>query len=192
MPLQEYSILLVDDDDIILQSIEPYLKACGYKVQTADDPKIALKILDQEHFDLVITDLMMDDVGGLDILRKAKGADPLCQVMILTGFGDMTSAIEALRLEADDYLLKPCELEELLFRVKSCLETLEVQKKIKIYESQLPVCSDCKKILDESGEWVSVEHFIYTKAGMNPSSTYCPACLARAQEELDKEIDQLG
>ncbi len=191
MSLTKFSILIVDDDVYILQSIGPYLETCGYEVRTISDPAEALALLDRKSFDLVITDLLMGDVDGISVLRKAKEADPLCQVMILTGYGDLTSAIEALRLEADDYLLKPCELEEIQFKVEGCIETLEVKRKIKIYESQLPICSACKKIQDAggSGEWVSVEHFIYTKAGINPSSTYCPSCLAQAQKEMEEELN---
>lgn len=190
-----FSILLVDDDLFVLQSIGPYLESLGYSVTAISNPSEALDILDKNNFDLVITDLDMDEVDGIAVLKKAKQADPLTQVIILTGYGSMNSAISALRLEADDYLLKPCEMEEIRFRVRYCLETRQYQRKIRAYENVLPVCVNCKKIRDDMGagkgrgQWVSVEKFMYDQTGMSASSTYCPKCLAKAQKEMEKELD---
>ena len=112
----------------------------------------------------------------------------------MTGYGDISSVIEAIRLEADDYLLKPCEMEEIQFRVEKCFESQEEQRKIKAYENCLPVCSSCKKVWDErggkdgEGAWVTVEHYLFTRTRMNASSTYCPDCFARAQKETGRGI----
>jgi YesN/AraC family two-component response regulator len=111
---------------------------------------------------------------------------------MLTGFGDMESAIDALRLHADDYLLKPCEDEELHFRVASCLEKLELKRKLKLYEDMLPICCVCKKIRDDAGkepgtgEWMTVERFIGEKAKLTITSSYCPECAKKMEEKIDK------
>lgn len=192
--MPENSILLVDDDILVLRSIASFLKALGYAVTEISDPAKALGVLAEKRFDLVITDLVMGVVDGIAILRKAKKAFPLTQVIILTGYGDLNSVIEALRLEADDYLLKPCEMEEIQFKVDKCFETLEQKRKIKAYENTLPVCGSCKKVWDGlggdrgEGKWVSVEQYLYTRARMNASSTYCPECFARAQKQLEEEF----
>ena len=73
-------------------------------------------------------------------------------VIVLTGFGDMLSAIEALRSQADDYMLKPCESGEMFFRVERCLEKLELARKIHLYQKILPMCCVCKKIRDDTGK----------------------------------------
>ncbi|SHK95501.1 Response regulator receiver domain-containing protein [Desulfatibacillum alkenivorans DSM 16219] len=189
------SILLVDDDVFVLHSIGDFLAASGYTITAISNPAQALGLLSEQKFDLIITDLVMGVVDGIAILRKAKKTSPLTQVLILTGYGDMPSIIEAIRLEADDYLLKPCEMEEIQFRVEKCFESQEEQRKIKAYENYLPVCAACKKVWDrqggedKKGAWVSVEHYLYTRAKMNASSTYCPDCFARAQEKLEKEFE---
>jgi len=79
-------------------------------------------------------------------MAKQLSADTM--VIILTGYSDMTSAIDALRLNADDYLLKPCEPEEIFFRISNCVEKLGFKKKIKIYENILKDLSLSKAEVD--------------------------------------------
>jgi YesN/AraC family two-component response regulator len=122
------------------------------------------------------------------VLKKTKELNSETQVIILTGFGDMDSAIEALRSQADDFLLKPCESQEMLFRVKNCLEKQELTRKLNLYQKILPMCCVCKKIRDEAGrqsgtgEWISIEQFIHEKANLDITSSYCPDC---AQKTMD-------
>ncbi len=189
--MRKFSILLVDDDPFILTGIGTYLESEGYEVTTADSGRKAIQLLDRSVFDLVITDLVMDPPDGIGVLKRTKEVNPETMVIILTGFGDMTSAIDALRLNADDYMLKPCEPEEIHFRVTRCMESLKLKRKMELYEHILPVCCMCKKIRDDSGkepgtgEWMSVERFIHTKAGVDITSTYCPECAKNVQKEID-------
>ena len=120
--MRENKILLVDDDPSILEIIGSGLEREGYHVTTADSGKAAIELINEEEFDLVITDLVMEPIDGIGVLKKVKEINPEIMVMILTGFGEMSSAIDALRLNADDYLLKPVKLEELFFRVSLCLK----------------------------------------------------------------------
>jgi DNA-binding response OmpR family regulator len=188
--MRKYAILLVDDDPIITAGTGSDLEEMGYAVTTANSGEAAIELLHNSFFDLVITDLVMAPINGMDVLKKSKEINPETMVIVLTGFGNMTSAIDALRSDADDYLLKPCEPEEMYFRVSRCLEKLELKRKIKLYEDILPVCCVCKKIRDDrgrergTGEWVPVEKFVHDNAGMVITSTYCPACAG--------EFDQLG
>ncbi len=190
--MKKYTILLVDDDSQILTGVGKDLESEGYQVTTAENGEKAVGLLAKTTFDLVITDLVMDRVDGIDVLKKAKGINPETIVMMLTGFGDMTSAIDALRLDADDYMLKPCESEEMHFRILRCLEKLELKRKIKIYENILPVCCVCKRIRDDSGkehgtgEWMTVEKYIYDKARVDVSSSYCPECAKKLAEDINK------
>jgi YesN/AraC family two-component response regulator len=86
--MQKYEILLVDDDPFILQSIAPVLENEGYNVTTAANGKEAIKLLEKKNFDLVLTDLVMDPIDGIGVLKKTKELDPDTIVIILTGFGD--------------------------------------------------------------------------------------------------------
>ena len=148
--MKAYKILLVDDDFLILQAISSALEREGYHVTTAANGKNAIELIEENNFDLILTDLVMDPVDGLGVLKKAKEKNPESIVIILTGFGDLISSIEALRLDADDYLLKPCEPEELSFKISSCLEKLELKRKVKAYETIVPVCCVCKSIRDDT------------------------------------------
>lgn len=189
--MRKYDILLADDDAFILNTIGPALKNKGYKVTTADSGEKTIEIMTKKGFDLVITDLVMMPTNGISVLKKSKEIHPETMVIIFTGFGDMTSAIDSLRLDADDYMLKPCELEEIYFRVSRCLEKLEHKRKIKIYEDILPVCCVCKKIRDDSGrehgtgQWMSIDNYMRDKAKVDFTSTYCPECVNKVMEEID-------
>lgn len=189
--MKAYKILLVDDDLFILQSISSALEQEGYHVATADNGAKAIELIEENNFDLVLTDLVMDPVDGMDVLKKTKEKNPESLVIILTGFGDLISAIEALRLDADDYLLKPCEPEELSFRISGCLEKLELKRKVKAYETIVPVCCVCKSIRDDTGkevgtgEWMAVEEYILTKSKIAVSPTYCPECIKKELENLN-------
>lgn len=188
--MKTHKILLVDDDLLILQSISSALEHEGYNVTTADNGEKAIELIKENNFDLVLTDLVMDPVDGIKVLKKAKEIDPESIVIILTGFGDLISAIEALRLNADDYLLKPCEPEELSFRISSCLEKLELKRKVKAYETIVPVCCECKSIRDDTGKeigtgkWMPVEEYILTKSKIAVSPTYCPECIKKELERI--------
>ncbi|MGD8883703.1 MAG: response regulator [Desulfobacterales bacterium] len=180
--MEKYSILLVDDDPYILEGIGADLESQGFQVTKTDSGNKALQVLQENNFDVVITDLVMENTDGIQVLKNTKALNADTMVIILTGYGDMKSAIEALRQEADDYLLKPCESAELLYRVNHCLEKRELARKIKIYQNILPMCCVCKKIRDDrqtepgKGKWVSVEQFIHEKAKLDITSSYCPEC----------------
>ena len=186
--MEKYNILLVDDDPYILEGIGADLESQGFQVTKADSGDAALEVLQENKFDLVITDLVMEDTDGIQVLKKTKALNVDTMVIILTGYGDMKSAIEALRQEADDYLLKPCESAELLYRVNHCLEKRELARKIEIYQNILPMCCVCKKIRDDrqtepgKGDWVSVEQFIHEKAKLDITSSYCPECAQQTME----------
>ncbi|KPJ76153.1 MAG: response regulator receiver protein [Deltaproteobacteria bacterium SG8_13] len=193
--MKGHSILLVDDDPFILTGIGQSLETEGYRITTAESGELALELMKKTQFDLVITDLVMDRIDGIQVLKKAKEINSDSMVIILTGYGDMTSAIDALRLNADDYMLKPCQPDEMSFRVAACLEKLDLSRKIRMYEQILPVCCVCRKIRDDegrqpgTGQWMNVDHYLWKKAGLSVSSTYCPECARKAKSEIHR-IDE--
>lgn len=134
---QKNRILVVDDDPLILYNTEKLLEKQGYWVEHADCGERALHKLNEIPFDLVLTDLVMEKVDGMDVLTFAKERHPDIMVIMLTGFADMRTAINAIRLGADDFMLKPAEAEEIYFRVKRCLENKELKKKINLRTMEL-------------------------------------------------------
>jgi len=189
--MPKYEILLVDDDPLLLQDIGPPIEKYGYNVTVADNGISAVGILDKKYFDLIITDLVMSPLDGFQVLKKAKKMDPLTRIIILTAYGDIKFTVDALRLGAHDFLLKPCDPEEIRYRMKKCLDHLEIEMKIKIYEKILPVCCVCKKIRDDTGkehgtgEWMSPEDYLTTKSKIDITHTYCPECAKKIQEEYE-------
>lgn len=122
--MENETILVVDDDEDILELIERHLSNKGYEVVTAYDGEQALPLLEKVKFDLVITDLKMPKIDGMEVLRRVKEKDPHIEVVILTGHGTMDSVIEALRDGgAFDYLQKPLyNIKQLSFVARKALE----------------------------------------------------------------------
>ncbi len=118
------TILVVDDDEDILELIERHLSNKGYEVVTAYDGEQALPLLEKVKFDLVITDLKMPKIDGMEVLSRVKEKDPNIEVVILTGHGTMDTVIEALRDGgAFDYLQKPLyNIKQLSFVTRKALE----------------------------------------------------------------------
>ena len=124
-----HNILLVEDDSYLLQLIYEILESKEYNVTTAVSGEGAIEALNTNDFDLVITDLIMGEANGIAVLKKAKELNHETMVIIMTGSLNIDFAIEALRIDADDYILKPFNLADLLERVSNCLAKLESKRR---------------------------------------------------------------
>lgn len=120
--MEKGRVLIIDDDEIIRKSCEKVLSPEGYIVVSAQGGREGLKLLSNKPFDLVLTDLRMSDMNGIDVLKKVKEMGPDIEVIIITGYGTIKSAIEAIRYGAYDYVEKPFSPEELLNVVRRSLE----------------------------------------------------------------------
>lgn len=119
------SVLIVDDDEMILESLETILKNAGYLTQTAKTGKEALSKTDNEFFNAILIDIRLPDMTGLELLSQIKDTTPKMKKLILTGYPDAPTAIEAVNQKADAYLVKPFDPEELL---KLIAENIKSQK----------------------------------------------------------------
>jgi PAS domain S-box-containing protein len=135
--MEKKSILMVDDNEMVRESLGEALLAGGYDVTLAESGEDAIVRLHDGHFNLIITDLRMGEIDGIQVAEEAKGTDPLIAVIVVTGYGDMATAINALRLGADDYLIKPCTAEELLFRISRCFEKQDFLEQLRIKNQKL-------------------------------------------------------
>ena len=143
------SILLVDDEEIILASIAWVLEKNNFKVTTATNGREALDLLGANRYDLVITDLRMNGIDGVAVLKQAKILSPDTRVIILTGYGDVESAVRTLHLGADDYLQKPCNIEDLLYRVGRSFETQDLIVKLREQNERLKSEIALRKTIEE-------------------------------------------
>jgi DNA-binding NtrC family response regulator len=110
---RQIKILLVDDDEMIRKSAGAFLRKMGHEVIFATNGREGLERFEQDGADIVISDIMMPDVDGLDFLRSLKERDSDVEVILVTGYGDLETAVEALRQGAFDFFTKPVRLEEL-------------------------------------------------------------------------------
>jgi DNA-binding NtrC family response regulator len=115
-------ILVVDDEKIIRESIGYILKKEGFAVTEAANGKEAYDTLQSEPFDMIISDLEMPEMKGIELLGHAMHVNPQSLFIIITAYGSLETAIEALRKGASDYILKPIEFDELLVKIKRLLE----------------------------------------------------------------------
>jgi len=125
---RQNKVLVVDDDEFTLRSVVRALGDESYQVVTAASGSEAIDLLKQGFFDLVLTDLKMPGVDGLEVLRQAREIAPQAVVLILTGYASLESGIEALREGAHDYLVKPCSDDELRLRIERGLERVRLAK----------------------------------------------------------------
>lgn len=103
------TLLIIDDDDVVRASLAAYLEDSGFNVLQANNGAQGLQVFEQKQPDLVICDLRMPQVGGLELIRQVTERAPQLPVIVLSGAGVMNDAVEALRLGAADYLIKPLE-----------------------------------------------------------------------------------
>jgi putative two-component system response regulator len=134
---RQSKVLVVDDDQFALQSIAKVLEDESYQVVTAASGSEALDLLRQDSFDLVLTDLKMPGIDGLEILRRGREIAPQVVVLIFTGYASLESAIEALREGAYDYLVKPCSADELKLKIERGLERVRLAEERQRAEEEL-------------------------------------------------------
>ena len=110
---QQIRVLVVDDDESHAEAVAESLERVGYECVVAKSGREGLRLIEEQHFDIVITDLMMEEVGGLEVLSKAKRELPDAEVVILTGHSTVKTAVTAMQAGATTYLTKPLDINEL-------------------------------------------------------------------------------
>jgi len=121
-------ILVVDDEQSIREFLEIMLKREKYEVATAENGKKALKKLEKESFDMVISDIQMPEVSGIELLSKIKNMNPDIIVMMITAYGSTDTAVEAMKLGAYDYLTKPFKIDELKIVIRKALDNRSLKR----------------------------------------------------------------
>ncbi len=143
------TILLVDDEEAILTSIGWALEQNDFRVTTASDGQKAIDRLRAGRYDLMITDLLMPVVDGLGVLKQAKRLHPDIGVIILTGHGDIGSAVHSLQLGADDYLLKPCDMDDLLSKARRSFERQDLVARLRVRNERLKGEIAARKVVEK-------------------------------------------
>ena len=143
-------ILVVDDEDIIRESLSYILKKENYEVLEAANGKIASEMLRESSYDLVITDLEMPEMKGIELLDEIRKMNMQTNTIVITAYGSMETAIAALRSGASDYILKPVEFDELLIKVKKLFEVRDLHLENRILRKELQRDYDYTNIIGKS------------------------------------------
>jgi DNA-binding NtrC family response regulator len=133
-------ILVVEDDPDIRKILQLFLTEKGFAVRVADQPAPALKILDQEPVDLILSDVRMPGMSGLDLLRHLKERDPEIQLVLMTAYSCVKDAVEAIQLGAADYVEKPIDFRRLERVIAQVFEKRSLEHQARIMQQRLHGC----------------------------------------------------
>lgn len=150
-------ILIVDDESSVRNSLKEILEFEKYTVETAVDGEDALKTLKNEEFDLVLCDIKMPKVDGMEVLEKAMQLYPDIKFIMISGHGNVDTAIEAVKKGAFDYIPKPPDLNKLLITIKNALDVKELREETKILKSKIQRSKD---IVGESNSIIKIKETI--------------------------------
>ncbi len=143
-------ILVVDDEPSLRDVLNIMLKKAGYATSTAADGEEALAQVNKEIYDLVITDLKMPGMGGMEVLKAVKSASPETVVLVVTAFGSAESAVEAMKLGAYDYLTKPFQIDEVQLIIRNALEKRRLSTENMLLKREMASHSSLSNIIGQS------------------------------------------
>ncbi len=145
------NVLVVDDEKGILNVLKIYLEDAGYRVSTAQDGKIAARLIDKNNFEIILTDIRMPGMDGISLLKHVKKKSPDTQVIMITGHGDYKLAIESLKLDAVDFIAKPIDNDVLDIALKRANDRIAARKEILKYTRNLEeMVAEKTRELDQS------------------------------------------
>ena len=148
--MEEMKILLVDDEERFLETTQKLLVRKGYKILTAGSGTEALQILASQTIHVVILDVKMPGMDGLEVLKQIKMLHPLVEVIMLTGHGTVESAVDGMKSGATDFLVKPTDVEILIQKAEEAFEKRKnLEEKIRMAQSRSFMKSP-REILRES------------------------------------------
>ncbi len=145
--MRNHSILFIDHEEVILNKLSSQLGKEGYDVTTARSGEEALSKFEENFYDLVLIDLTLPGIGGVDVLQKVKALKPQTRIIIITGHNDLSIVLEAMRLGADDYLPKPFNFDELLLRIEKSMRECESAKELLRYKEIITSTTDMVAML---------------------------------------------
>jgi DNA-binding NtrC family response regulator len=144
-------LLLVDDERIALRNLEHVLAKEGYQITATQSGSNALELLDTQPFDLVLTDMKMDKVDGMHLLRRCKSQHPDTEVIMITGYATLETAVEAMKEGAFHYIAKPFRLDEVRKTVAEALEKIRLKRENRALRAQLDAFEGRTRVITRDG-----------------------------------------
>lgn len=134
--MKDIKILVVDDESTVRKTVEKILKREGFEVEGAIDGYDALSKAKESEFDLIITDINMPEMNGIETIKGLREINPNYKIIIMTGMESNSNLIEAIRVGVNDYIYKPFDMEEFIHRVKKTVEIIKLESKNKKLEEE--------------------------------------------------------
>ncbi|MEN8152685.1 MAG: sigma-54 dependent transcriptional regulator [Acidobacteriota bacterium] len=161
---KKLNILLVDDDPSIRDMLSIVLTKENYNVLIAENGKSAIENLKKNKIELIISDIKMPDISGIELLKKIKTVKSSIPVIMITAFASTADAIEAMKLGAEDYVTKPFNLEELRIIIKKAIYKTKIENENIKLKSKLEIRTDFEKIIGKSKQMQEIYNLIETIA----------------------------
>lgn len=152
---EPFRIIVVDDEEIVLSLIRDTFEEEGYAIKTASNGEDALKLTIDETFDLLITDIRMPGMDGIELVRRVREKQPDIGVIFMTGYANLNSAKNAIKQGAFDYIMKPFEIAEIRKAVKDAIR-IKKETEEKSSDHQLSSLSDLNQMLHQAGDHKSL------------------------------------
>jgi DNA-binding NtrC family response regulator len=150
--MKNLQLLLVDDEERFLSTTKTLLDKRGIITHTASNGRKALRILEENRVDVVVLDVKMPDMDGIETLRLIKQRYPLVEVVMLTGHASVDSAVDGMRLGAFDYLMKPCDITDMIKKIQEAFIKKQVTEQ-KIQKLQVErIISHPMAVFDKEGK----------------------------------------
>jgi DNA-binding NtrC family response regulator len=118
-------LLIVEDEDTLCKSLQRVFSKEGYEVDRADSAESAFKLLENKSYDLIITDIILPGISGIELMTKYRETNPAQKVIIITAYASLTTAVEALKAGASDFIIKPLMHDEIKKAVNRVLDKPE-------------------------------------------------------------------
>jgi DNA-binding NtrC family response regulator len=135
--MKNYKILFVDDDQQILSIVEQFLNRCGFDITTESSGQKAIEMVREEHFCVVFTDLNMPEISGMELLKQVKAASPETEVIIVSGYGTIETAIQAMKLGSYDFLQKPINFDRFKIMIDRIIEKQKLKEENQLIRNRL-------------------------------------------------------
>jgi len=190
--VRKHKILVVDDEHLIRWSLEQNLKKQGYEVLSAGSGEDALKILRDENPDLMLLDIQLPGINGIEVLEKAKEIDDEIIIIMVTALGVLETAVKAMRLGAHDYINKPFNLDELAIVIKKALETGELKREVAHLRSEQTRRFGITNLIGESRHMKNVLTMIEKVARSDASTVLIQGESGTGKELVAKAIHYEG
>jgi DNA-binding NtrC family response regulator len=164
MPERKAAILIVDDEEVVRDSLFHWFESEGYQIETASCAAKAFERLEQTHLDLIVTDIRMPGMDGLELLERIERDELDVAVIVMTGYASVETAVRALKHGAFDYVMKPFDPDQLSVTVRNALEQLNLKRENRNLRTQLAEIDTCSELIGQSDAMRRVREQIETVA----------------------------